>query len=637
MRFFLSILCCMLFSGVFAAEPQKVPSEIKQATVFLQGAVLRNTATATVSEGRSVLLFTGLSYNILRESIRIKPENCRIQSVTMRKNFLDLELQDKKIKAMQEEMQKLNDKKTALNQELDVYAQEKDMVLSNKSIGGQDNGVDPEKLKAAAEFFRQRLSDILTRVQAIQTEIGKADKRIAELSVQINESAAKNIYPTSEIEVSILADRAGTARFDIEYFISEAGWFPAYDFRVNDLSAPMELGYIAHIYQNSGLDWKNVDITVSSADPGNNGGAPIPKTWFISQSGYRLQYDVQKPQSEMNRVSGRVVDENGYPVAFANVLIENSSAGTSTDFEGRFSMALPQGATTLNINYVGYEKQSLPIQQGEMYIVLQPSVKVLESIVITQNKSVAAASETMAGYVSVRGGRSRSYAYDMDTKQKKESGKVTSSNVSIGTTAVSVEYTLKDKMNVPSDGRPYTADILKREILAEHKYSATPKISKDAYLSIFIPEWEKLNLLEGEVSLYFGNSYTGKTAISLANLKDSLEFSMGKDPNIKIQRTLVSQKTTGGGILPNKTGNYEWSSEIRNTGKMPVRLTVTEPFPISTEKEIKVDLARELSGATVDKEKGLLTWELTLQPGEQKKLQFGFSVTYPKNLNMRFE
>lgn len=628
----------MLFSGVFAAEPQKVPSEIKQATVFLQGAVLRNTATATVSEGRSVLLFTGLSYNILRESIRIKPENCRIQSVTMRKNFLDLELQDKKIKAMQEEMQKLNDKKTALNQELDVYAQEKDMVLSNKSIGGQDNGVDPEKLKAAAEFFRQRLSDILTRVQAIQAEIGKADKRIAELSVQINESAAKNIYPTSEIEVSILADRAGTARFDIEYFISEAGWFPAYDFRVNDLSAPMELGYIAHIYQNSGLDWKNVEITVSSADPGNNGGAPIPKTWFISQSGYRLQYDVQKPQSEMNRVSGRVVDENGHPVAFANVLIENSSAGTSTDFEGRFSMALPQGATTLSINYVGYEKQSLPIQKGDMYIVLQPSVKVLESIVIAQNKSVAATSETMAGYASVRGGRSRSYAYAYkDDLKSRESGKVTASNVNIGTTAVSVEYTLKDKMNVPSDGRPYTADILKREILAEHKYSATPKISKDAYLSIFIPEWEKLNLLEGEVSLYFGNSYTGKTAISLANLKDSLEFSMGKDPNIKIQRTLTYQKTTGGGILPNKTGNYEWSSDIRNTGKMPVRLTVTEPFPVSTEKEIKVDLAKELSGATVDKEKGLLTWELTLQPGEQKKLQFGFSVTYPKNLNMRFE
>lgn len=630
----------MLFSGIFAAEPQKVSSEIKQATVFLQGAVLRNTASATVSEGRSVLLFTGLSYNILRESIRIKPENCRIQSVTLRKNFMDLELQDKKIKALQEEMQKLNDKKTTLSEELDVYAQEKEMVLSNKSIGGQDNGVDPEKLKAAAEFFRQRLSDILSRVQAIQTEINKADKRIAELSVQINESAAKNIYPTSEVEVSILADKAGTARFDIEYFISEAGWFPAYDFRVNDLSAPMELGYIAHIYQNSGLDWKNVEITVSSADPGNNGGAPIPKTWFISQSGYRLQYDVQKPQSEMNRVSGRVVDETGGPIAFANILVENSSAGTSTDFEGRFSMALPQGATTLNINYVGYEKQTLPIQQSEMYIVLQPSVKLLQSIVVAQNKSVSANMEAVglsAGYYSSgRGSRSRSYAYDAGIKRK-ESGQVTTSNVNIGSTAVSVEYTLKDKMNVPSDGRPYTADILKREILAEHKYSATPKISKDAYLSIFIPEWEKLNLLEGEVSLYFGNSYTGKTAISLANLKDSLEFSMGKDPNIKIQRTLTSQKTTGGGILPNKTGNYEWSSEIRNTGKMPVRLTVTEPFPVSTEKEIKVDLAKELSGATVDKEKGLLTWELNLQPGEQKKLQFGFSVTYPKNLNMRFE
>ena len=154
---------------------------------------------------------------------------------------------------------------------------------------------------------------------------------------------------------------------------------------------------------------------------------------------------------------------------------------------------------------------------------------------------------------------------------------------------------------------------------------------------MFIPDWEKLNLLEGEVNLYFGNSYTGKSVVSLRELKDSLEFSMGKDPNVKIQRTLAYQKTTGGGVLPNKTSEYRWTTEIRNTGTMPVKLTLAEPFPISTEKEIKVDLAKELTGALVDKEKGLLTWELVLQPGEQKKLEFGFSVSYPKALNMRFD
>ena len=51
----------------------------------------------------------------------------------------------------------------------------------------------------------------------------------------------------------------------------------------------MEIDYVAHIYQNSGLDWKNVEISVSSSDPANNGAIPVPKPWLISQYNYRLQ------------------------------------------------------------------------------------------------------------------------------------------------------------------------------------------------------------------------------------------------------------------------------------------------------------------------------------------------------------
>lgn len=624
--FFVGILATLRLS---AAEPIKIPSEIKQATVYLKGAVLKNKATASLPAGRSKVLFTGLSYNIVRESIRIKPEGCQILSVSLSKNFVDLVAQNEKITKMREELQKLLEKKQDYANELGIYANEKEMILANKSIGGQQAGVDPEKLKATAEFFRQRLTDILAKEQAIKTEMAKSDKRIRELGLQINESSAKNIYPTSEIEVSLQADRALTASFDIEYYITEAGWFPAYDFRVLSLTEPMELGYVAHIYQNSGLDWKNVEVSVSSADPGNNSGMPVPKPWYVSQHNYRLQYDVLRPQTELNKVKGQVTDANGSPVPYANVLVVNSSVGTSTDFEGRFDLSLPAGATSVTVSSVGYNTQTLAIQ-SYMTVVLQEAVRELESVVVTQNKSVMA----------------RASAYDEEATglyedrqeyAKKQSGKIVQSNVNTTTSAVSFEYTLKEKMDIPSDGRPYTAQIMKREILAEYRHFASPKLSRDAYLSVFVPEWEKLNLLEGEVNLYFGNSYTGKSVVSLRDLRDSLEFSMGKDPNVRIQRTLTYQKTTGGGVLPNKESAYRWSTEIRNTGQMPVKLTVTEPFPISAEKEIKVELDKELNEATIDKEKGTLTWDISLAPGEQKKLEFGFKVSYPKHLSMRFE
>jgi hypothetical protein len=633
-KYLLSLICLLLSSAtLFAAEPLKVSSEIKQANVYLKGAVLKNKATANIPAGRSSIIFTGLSYNIQRESIRIKSEGCQIFSVTMKKNFMDLKLLDEQLKEQKEELIKLSEKREDGNDLLAVYANEKGMILSNMSIGGEQNGVDPEKLRLAADFFRQRLTDILSKEQAIKADMGKMDKRILELATQINESAAKNVYPTSEIEININAEKSVNAQFDIEYYITEAGWFPAYDFRVNSLTTPMQIDYVAHIYQNSGLDWKNVEVSVSSADPGNNGGMPIPKTWYVSQNSYGLQYDVQKPKTEQNKVSGRVTDNMGNPVPYANISIANSSVGGSTDYEGRFNIALPAGARNMIISAVGYDKQDRRIEGYDMSITLQSSARQLEEVTIASNMATAAVSEQ----INIRSSRSESKVVLDAAKVRESSGAVLESNVNTTTSAVSFEYTLKEKMNVPSDGRPYTAQIMKREILAEYKHFAAPKITRDAYLNIFIPEWEKLNLLEGEVNLYFGNSYTGKSVVSLRDLKDSLEFSMGKDPNVKIQRTLAFQKTTGGGILPNKTSGYRWNSEIRNTGTMPVRLTVTEPFPVSTEKEIKVELDKELSGASIDKEKGLLTWEITLQPGEQKKLDFGFSVTYPKALNMRFE
>ena len=614
-----------------AAEPTKVTSEIKQATVYLKGAVLKNKATANVPAGRSTLLFTGLSYSMVRESIRIKPEGCQILSVAVKKNFLDLELLDEQVKKFKDEYIKLFDVSKSYDDQLGIYASEKNMILANQTIGGKANGVEPEKLRATADFYRQRLLDILEKEKAINAEKAKLSKRLGELKVQIEESASKNLYPTSEVEVSINADKATAAQFDIEYYISEAGWFPAYDFRVNNLTSPLEIDYVAHIYQNSGLDWKNVEMTVSSADPGSNGSMPTFRTWYVSQQNYRLDYSAQN-LAEINEVRGTILDRNGEPIPFATIAVENSSVGGVSDFNGKFNIALPAGSKNITVSSIGYVKQKLPIYSKEMNVVLVEEQNALQEVQI-----VSGVVADRDDKISIRGSRGYADIFIDGVKTRSESGKILESNVSTSSSAVSFEYTLKEKMNIPSDGRPYTTQIMKREILAEYKHFATPKLARDAYLNVFIPEWEKLNLLEGEVNLYFGNSYTGKSVVSLRNLKDSLEFSMGKDPNVKIQRTLTYQKTTGGGVLPNKTSEYRWSTEIRNAGTMPVKLTVTEPFPLSAEKEIKIELAKELSNAAINKEKGLLTWDVALQPGEQKKLEFGFSVIYPKNINMRFE
>jgi hypothetical protein len=61
-----------------------------------------------------------------------------------------------------------------------------------------------------------------------------------------------------------------------------------------------------------------------------------------------------------------------------------------------------------------------------------------------------------------------------------------------------------------------------------------------------------------------------------------------------------------------------------------VNILLSDQYPLSTNKEIEVELV-ETSNAAVDKDKASLTWQLTLAPGESKTLRFSYSVKYPKD------
>jgi len=60
-----------------------------------------------------------------------------------------------------------------------------------------------------------------------------------------------------------------------------SGWYPAYDIRVDDISSPASIIYRANIWQNSGIDWKDVKVSLSNASPMTAGALPTMNPWFI--------------------------------------------------------------------------------------------------------------------------------------------------------------------------------------------------------------------------------------------------------------------------------------------------------------------------------------------------------------------
>ena len=62
-------------------------------------------------------------------------------------------------------------------------------------------------------------------------------------------------------------------------------------------------------------------------------------------------------------------------------------------------------------------------------------------------------------------------------------------------------------------------------------------------------------------------------------------------------------------------------------------LLLKDQYPISNVKDVEVKL-EESGTAMVNDETGVLTWKISLKPGESKKVRFSYSVKYPKEIRI---
>lgn len=81
-------------------------------------------------------------------------------------------------------------------------------------------------------------------------------------------------------------------------------------------------------------------------------------------------------------ISGTIVDAvTGEPVIGANVLVKGTTNGTSTDFDGKFSLEAPAGAT-LVVSYIGYVNHEVKATSAPMTIRIKEDTQNLEEVVV---------------------------------------------------------------------------------------------------------------------------------------------------------------------------------------------------------------------------------------------------------------
>ena len=286
---------------------QDTPSTIKEVTVFRQGAEVRREGKVSISAGRSVLKFSGLSPNLNPQSLQFTATgDFTILSVSHQLNYLTEPKPTREIEALEgrkKQFEQQFKRENALGQ---VFQEEEALLLANKQIGGQQTGVPIDGLKATAEYFRQRLREIKLEQLEIAQRKETLQDSINRLALQLQQlNAAGQARSVSEVLVAVDAPGAVRADFSISYLVSQAGWSPLYDLRVKSVGQPVELGYKAQAYQQSGEDWTNVRLTLSTGKPMSTAQRPVLNTWWLRE--YLIA--AVAGRSEMQKMDLEIEDE----------------------------------------------------------------------------------------------------------------------------------------------------------------------------------------------------------------------------------------------------------------------------------------------------------------------------------------
>lgn len=518
----LLLAMAMTTMAVAQEKNQELESQVDHVQVFLQGAQVKRKGVANLDAGITRLVFTGITNQLDPNSIRVSASgNVIILSVSSKNSIQSNPKKAPIIRMLEDSLTLLRYQVEEERNNRFVLDQQESLILANKDLKG-DKGLVLIDLEDALLIYKNQLGQIKKAQLESRTREVTLMTRVELMQRQLDEFRRGNQVPSYEVIVTVSSAKAARQEpLELSYFVYSAAWVPTYDIRVNDLKTPVQLHYKADIYNNTGENWNNVSMMLSSGNP-NLGGVP--------------------------------------PVLHPQSLYYTDPVTQNWDYRG--------------------------------------------------NGNAPRKSED--GY----------YVTDVE-EQKAQAPSFQQKNTSF-------TFTIPGRVNAAANNEPQTIDLVRYELNGIFSHFAVPKLETDAFLLTRITGWEDLSLLIGSANIYFEGTFLGKTVIDPTITADTLDISLGRDKGVVIQREKLKEFCSSNFMGSKKKEVLVYEITIRNTKKETVSINIEDQIPVSSNKEITVEI-NNLSGAEYDETTGKLLWKKQLAPGETLKLRIEFDVKYPKD------
>jgi len=546
----------LLGYSLFANEPVNVKSSLTGVTVYMQGAQLQHKASYTIKAGVSEVIVEGISPQISASTIQVKATGAVVilgssyefyypQPAT-KTNTVELPPKIRAaIKALEDSIRLVNFELRDINDEIEVLVAARKIIISNGAVKGQGKVNDSiQLLKSTVDYYTTKVSELNKKISSLDRQKVKKADLIASLDTRLTDlrNYAEQNNPTPEIKgiprivITLMAKEAATGRIDLTYFASNAGWTPLYDIRSEAASGKISLTYKAQVRQQTGLDWDDVKLSISTNNPYANKTKPELSPWYIDYQAYRKDLD------EKAKMRGALGEAPA-----VNSMMYNSG--------------------------FAYSQQS--VEDDEIALTPEAFTTVVQQL-------------------------------------------------------ISAEFKIDLNYSIASDNQVRMVLVKQSELNTSFRYYAVPKLDPGVYLVAQMTKLDELQLVPAKANIFFDGTYIGETYIDPTTMDDTLNLSLGKDPNIIVKRTLLKDQSKERIIQDKKERNFAYSIEVRNLKSSEIDLIIQDQVPLTTNPEITIEKSI-IGKGTLDEKTGLVEWKLKLKAKENQTFDYEFKVRHPKD------
>lgn len=266
-------------------------SEITAVTVFKDIALIRRTATVEIEKGNWDVVISPIPSKAKPESFRVRLKTLKgsaklkgLNYTQEYKSYSDLE--DKEL--LEREIHYLEGQIYDIRAKLDLCKRKKDFLSSIETRSINEAQIQmtaekpsPEDWEKAFNFIFQIEESIIKEEKGYREKLDEFERKLEDKKKQLAKWQTPSLETYYFAHVYMDVEKAGKFEISIDYLIDDASWFPDYELRVDKQKGECFFTYCGIVYQNTGEDWNDAELSLSTALPAKELKIPEIQRWNI--------------------------------------------------------------------------------------------------------------------------------------------------------------------------------------------------------------------------------------------------------------------------------------------------------------------------------------------------------------------